>query len=128
MWLSVTALMTPPVMTTVVAAADPTASFNPYSLIGSVVTPVIVVLLLLFGKLRTESESKRQEETLEAYRDQLRLKDEQLQQLQTALQERVIPALTRATLVLETLSPLLQTELSFNRPHRQQRRATPGED
>lgn len=88
----------------VLAEASASSGFDPYSLIGSVVTPVIVVALLLFGKLHTESDYKRLAEELESERaERVRL--------QTALTDRVIPALTRSTLVLETLSPMLQTEV-----------------
>ena len=64
----------------------------------------MVIVLLLMNKLHTHSEVRRLEEDNDALRaDNLRLQD--------ALTDRVIPALTRSTLVLETISPLLQTEI-----------------
>lgn len=119
MWLPVSAVIAPPTAALVMAATDPTAGFNPYSLIGSAVTPVIVVVLLLFGKLRTETELKRLEEEINGpngYKEQIRLKDEQLQLSLNGLLERVVPALTRSTLVLENLAPMLQTEVTITRP------------
>lgn len=87
-----------------VADAASNGSLDPLSLIGTVVTPVLVVVLLLANKLHTDGDYRRviadlHEERAERVR------------LQTALTERVIPALTRSTLVLETVSPLLQTEV-----------------
>jgi hypothetical protein len=88
----------------IVLAEAATNQFDPYSLIGTIVTPVIVVALLLFGKLHTEADYQRLADELEASRaEQMRL--------QTALTDRVIPALTRSTLVLEALSPIIQTEV-----------------
>lgn len=88
----------------VAAEASNGGGFDPYSLIGTVVTPVVVVALLLFGKLHTESDYKRLQEDLDAERAERA-------RLQTALTDRVIPALTRSTLVLEALSPIVQTEV-----------------
>jgi hypothetical protein len=93
---------TPPAM--VVAEAATGASFDPVSLIGSVITPVIVVVLLLIGKLHTDSDYKRVLADLEAERAERA-------RLQTALTDRVIPALTRSTLVLEAVAPMLQNEI-----------------
>jgi hypothetical protein len=84
-----------------VAAAD--QGFDPYSLIGTVVTPVLVIALLLMGKLHTHGEVARLETDLAARDAALAVKDEQLTALQAGLVDRAIPALTRATLVLEGL-------------------------
>jgi len=95
------AVATPAVFVAADAAAN---GFDPYSLIGTVLTPVIVVTLLLFGKLHTEADYQRVVTDLDLARaEQTRL--------QTALTDRAIPALTRSTLVLEALSPIVQTEV-----------------
>lgn len=88
----------------VLTDAASSAGFDPISIIGTVLTPTIVIILLLTGKLHTDSEVKRLEDAVTA-------KDAQLAALQSGLTDRVIPALTRATLVLETVSPLLQTDV-----------------
>lgn len=88
----------------VLAETAATSNFDPYSLIGTALTPVIVVALLLFGKLHTEKDYQRLAEDLDRERAES-------ERLQTALTDRVIPALTRSTLVLEALSPIVQTEV-----------------
>lgn len=85
------------------------------SLLGTVITPVIVIILLLLGKLRTEPEVKRLESENTSLRAQVHDKDAQMISLQSGLVDKAIPALTRSTLVLETLSPLLQTEVHLRR-------------
>lgn len=98
------------------AAAAGAVDFQPYSLIGTVLTPVIVVALLIMGKLRTEGEVKRVEASCARLEALLDRKDEQLQVLQRSVDERAIPALTRAALILESVAPLLQTETRVRRP------------
>jgi hypothetical protein len=89
---------------TLLAEAATNSGFDPYSLIGTLITPVLVVVLLLTNKLHTEGDYKRVIADLEVEKARTTT-------LQTALVDRVIPALTRSTLVLETVSPLLQTEV-----------------
>jgi len=96
--------VTSPAAVSLLADATTGIGFDPFSLIGTLLTPVIVVLLLLGGKLHTEGDYKRLADDLEAERARTAA-------LQSALTDRVIPALTRSTLVLETVSPLLQTEV-----------------
>lgn len=96
------ALGAPPAV--VLTEAATSTGFDPYSLIGTVVTPVIVVALLLLGKLHTDADYKRVIADLDHERaERVRF--------QSALTERVVPALTRATLVLEAVSPSLQQEV-----------------
>lgn len=96
----------------VLADAASSNSFDPYSLVGTLLTPVLVVILLLTNKLHTEGDYKRLQQDLD-------LEKGRTTALQEALVERVIPALTRSTLVLEQVSPLLQTEVHIRgRDHR----------
>lgn len=88
---------------------------NITSLIGTVVTPTIVIILLLLGKLRTEPEVKRLEQSNETMRQTILAKDNDMQQLQAGLVDKAIPALTRSTLILETLAPVIQTEVHLRR-------------
>lgn len=98
----VLAVATPPAV--ILTEAATTGGFDPISLIGTIVTPVIVVALLLMGKLHTDSDYRRVLSDLDEERaERVRL--------QTALTDRVVPALTRATLVLEAVSPTLQAEV-----------------
>jgi hypothetical protein len=90
------------------------SGFDPYSLIGTLLTPVIVVILLLTNKLHTEGDYKRLQADLD-------LEKGRTTALQEALVERVIPALTRSTLVLEQVSPLLQTEVHLRTRERDRR-------
>lgn len=99
-----------------VLATSSTGGFDVTSLVGTVVTPALVIVLLLFGKLRTEPEVKRLEADIDSLRAQVREKDAQINTLQTGIVDKAIPALARTTLVLETISPLLQTEVHLRRP------------
>jgi hypothetical protein len=90
------------------AAADPGGKLDLQSLIGTTVTPAIVILLLLFGKLRMESEVKRLERDLAAERK------ERLDLLETVT-TKVIPALTKSTLVLEKMVPTVEADITYRR-------------
>lgn len=92
------------------AVASNTGGFDVSSLIGASITPAIVIVLLLLGKLRTEPEVRRLEGENTLLRKQVSDKDAQMLLLQGGLADRAIPALTRSTLVLEALSPLLQSD------------------
>lgn len=118
--LSTVALLATPAALSVVAATSTgvTGNFDLTSLVGTVVTPVIVIFLLLLGKLRTEPEVKRLERENDNLRELVHEKDTQMLALQSGLVDKAIPALTRSTLVLETISPMLQTEVSLRRPPR----------
>lgn len=87
-----------------IAEATTSGGFDPYNLIGTLLTPVLVVVLLLFGKLHTEADYQR----LEADRD---AEKEERQRLQAALTDRVIPALSRSSLVIEAILPMVQNEV-----------------
>ena len=92
--------------TAVVLAAETTGTgFDISSIIGTVVTPVVVLMLLIMGKLRTENEIKNRDETIAILRQQVKDKDAQLDRLQEGLVDKAIPALTRAALILEKISP-----------------------
>lgn len=95
MFLTPVALLASPAAISVGLAAT-NNGFDPWTLIGSVITPVIVVFLLITGKLRTGAEAER----IIADNADLRAQN---QALQAGLVDRVIPALTRSTLVLEGL-------------------------
>lgn len=104
MILPAAVVATPAAVSLIADAAAGGNGFDPFSLIGTVFTPVVVIILLLTNKLHTEGDYKRIAEDLESERARNAA-------LQTALTEQAIPALTRSTLVLETISPLLQTEV-----------------
>lgn len=93
-------------LSAILADTPTTGTHSPdiYSLLGTAVTPAIVVVLLLMGKLRTEAEVKRLEADIRNRDAVIATKDDQLSALQNGLIERAIPALTRSTLVLETLN------------------------
>ncbi len=75
------------------AAAD---SFDPVSLIGTAVTPVVVVLLLVTGWLRTRSEAERLEKALQDAQDDADEARAQHAALVTKLVNDIVPALTRS--------------------------------
>ena len=75
------------------------------SILGTVVTPVVVIALLITGKLRTENEIKNRDETIAIVRAQVTAKDAQLEALQESVVNKAIPALTRAALILEKYQP-----------------------
>lgn len=90
-----------------VAGAAANSGFDAWTLLttgGPVGILAVVVWLVLTDKLHTHGDYKRVVDELEAE------KTERLR-LQAALTDRAIPALTRSTLVLEALSPLLQNEV-----------------
>jgi hypothetical protein len=95
MWVPA-AVIAAPAVVSVAATADGAGGFDPTTLIGTVVTPVLVIALILFGKLHTHGEVERLETDLAAERADNAA-------LQAALTDRVVPALTRSTLVLEAL-------------------------
>lgn len=89
----------------VVAAESSGTSIDITSIVGTVVTPVVVIALLIAGKLRTENEVKNRDETITLLRNQVDAKDVQLESLQEGVVNKAIPALTRAALILEKVSP-----------------------
>lgn len=107
MWFPTLAIGTPTGV--LIAEAATQSDFDPVSLIGTLITPVLVVILLLTNKLHTEGDYKRLQQDLD-------LEKGRTTALQEALVERVIPALTRSTLVLEQVSPLLHTETHLRNP------------
>lgn len=88
----------------VLAEAAASGTFDPWSLVGTTVTPVVVLILLVTGYLHTGGDYKRMEADLKETR-------EELTALRTSVMDRAIPALTRTTSVLEGLSPLIETRL-----------------
>jgi hypothetical protein len=89
----------------IVAAESSGTSIDITSIVGTVVTPVVVIALLIMGKLRTENEIKNRDETITILRKQVASKDAQLESLQEGVVNKAIPALTRAALILEKISP-----------------------
>jgi hypothetical protein len=113
------AIVGPPVTAALVSFADANSNsggIDITALIGSAITPAIVVTLLLFGKLHTEPEVRALREDLVQERKDHAETRTQLAQAQAGYIEKAIPALTRAVLVLETLTPILQTEVHLKRP------------
>jgi hypothetical protein len=80
------------------------ASFDPYSVLASTGISGIVVVLLISGKLRTESEVKRLVSENERKDTVIKQKDEQIVSLQAGIVEQAIPVLTRSTSLLEKLA------------------------
>jgi hypothetical protein len=99
------AVAAPTVAAAAYAVTSDSSGLDLTSLLGTVVTPVIVILLLLTGKLRTEGEVKNRDETIAILRRQNSDKEDQLVALQTSVVEKAIPALTRTALILERLTP-----------------------
>lgn len=96
-------------------AASTNGGVDVYSLIGTLITPVIVVALLLAGKFHTGGDYDRvvadlAEERAERVR------------LQNVVNDRVIPGMARATLVMEALLPSVENEVRL----RAARDNTPG--
>lgn len=91
-----------------VFVADATNAWSdPAGLIGTFITPVIVVLLLVTDRLHTHGDYVR----LLGDRDAER---EERKRLQTAMNDRAIPALTRSTLALEAALPRLGREVRLH--------------
>jgi hypothetical protein len=84
----------------VVAAADTASSFDPISLVTSTVTPGIVILLLVTGKLRTQSEVNRLEEEGARKDEIVEAQRQTIAAQHQALVDKVVPALTLATAAL----------------------------
>lgn len=83
-----------------VQAAGQTVTDPLTALIG--LGPVgIIAFLFIIGKIRTEGEVKR-------LTDNLDKKDEQIASLQKSIMEQAIPAVVKATEVLQEIAPLLR--------------------
>lgn len=89
---------------TLAVAEQGAAGFDPWTLIGTVITPVVVVVLLLIGKLHTDVDYKRLSDTAKSEHDE-RIR------LQNIVNERVIPMSHRQTLVMEATLPLVQAQV-----------------
>ena len=87
-----------------VLAAEAGSSFDPLQMLASAGLPGVVILLLITGKLRTESEVKRLEADNERLHGIIATKDELIAALNSSIVDRAIPALTTSTHVLERLS------------------------
>lgn len=118
MWGPVAVIASPAVVSLGAAVVDPGSGFDPVSLIGTVITPVIVVGLFLAGKLHPHSEIVRMQETITRLLAEKAEKDVQLAATQTWMRDQAFPGMARAALVLETITPLLQTDVRL-RPHRE---------
>jgi len=108
-------LLAPLTASAIIAADSGSGGVDVSSLLGTAVTPVLVILLLLTGKLRTENEVKNRDETIANLRQQIHDKDAQLGALQAGVVDKAIPALTRTALVLEKLSPMLTPDVTTHR-------------
>lgn len=97
-----TGVLAPPAAYVAGAVAD--SGFDWQTFIGTTITPVIVVILLLFGKLHTDGDYRR----LEAY---AKSEHDERVKLQNVLTEDVLPKLHRATLIMEALLPLVEAEV-----------------
>lgn len=86
-----------------ITEASSGSGFDPFTLIGSTITPVIVIVLLLTGKLHTDVDYKH----LEKYAS--REHDERVQLL-TVVTETVLPNQHRATVIMELLLPFIEAE------------------
>lgn len=83
------------------AVADAVGSgFDPLTLLASTGIPGVVIILLITGKLRTESEVKRLEGENDRKDIVIAQKDEQIQRLQAGIVDQAIPVLTRSTELL----------------------------
>lgn len=104
MWGLVGAVSLPGVAA--VAGQTATTGFDPYQLITAGVTPVAVLIAIMLGKLAPEyvvKEMRTDKDHAEA----------QVEVLTAQMSEKVIPALTLSTQVLDRLAPMMQTEITF---------------
>jgi TRAP-type mannitol/chloroaromatic compound transport system permease large subunit len=117
MWGALAVLLVPPVSIGVaeLSSTSIAPNFDITSLIGTVITPALVIVLLLMGKLHTDPEVKRLQHDNDDLREQIHQKDADVAASQQKLIDSVIPALTRSALVLESVLPLLQTETRVRR-------------
>jgi len=100
-------------MQVVGAAADAGgSSFDPLTLLASTGIPGVVIVLLITGKLRTESEVKRLEGENDRKDIVIAQKDEQIQRLQAGIVDQAIPVITRST---ELLARFTSAALDHNR-------------
>jgi hypothetical protein len=99
------ALVIAPPAVVLLADASSSGGLDPYAgLIGTLVTPVIVVLLLLAGKLHTDSDyQSRVDYGKDEHEERVRL--------QAVIDEQVIPRMGRNTLILEALMPLVRDQV-----------------
>lgn len=81
------------------AAADPAA--DPWSLLTGLGPVGAIVVLLIWGKLRTENEVKGLEARLDVYQRIVEQKDQQILALTNGYTEKAMPTLARAIAVLE---------------------------
>lgn len=88
--------------------ASGVADTDPYAIVTSLGPVGFFLILLITGKLRTENELKRVEESLAKSQADSARKDEQIAALQASIMEQAIPSLVRSTMVMEKLAPLLQ--------------------
>lgn len=84
-------------------------------LVGTIITPVVVVVMLVIGKLATGRERDRLEAEVARLNALLAERDAQIAAVQEKFTERVIPALVKATTALEAVAPYLQTETVVRR-------------
>lgn len=106
MWLAAGLLAAPPVATAVTALADQQPGLvSPETLVGTLITPVMVVVLFLTNQIYSRGHVKNLEAALKESQDREQAKDEQYSQSM----ERVIPALTLSTNVLNEVSPFIRS-------------------
>jgi hypothetical protein len=94
-----------------------TSGFDLTSLLGTFVTPTIVVILILTGKLRTDADWKRIAAESDRKDEIITEQHTQLMAVQAAMMEKAIPALVRSSQVLEDVSSFFRTEVTIRRPH-----------
>ena len=90
--------------------------FSPWQLLYYGVTPVAWVALIISGQLVPKREHERLVHQLGEARQELAEERAHERNLQATTNERVIPAVTQATLALERIAPLLETETHVRRP------------
>lgn len=115
MWAPAIFVITP---TAAAAAGEVVGGFDPWQLIGYGLTPVTFVVLFLTGQIVSKGELARALANLAIARQELADERTEAAKVQDSIIERVIPAVTKQTLVLEAIAPLLQTETHLRRPPR----------
>lgn len=102
--LATTAALTVSPATLLAEASTGGVGLDVTTLIGTLLTPVAVVLLLLANKLHTDGDYQRVVADLASERAERT-------RLQNVVNDKVIPRMARQNLVMEALLPLVQNEV-----------------